>query len=117
MSELQAMILAAAAVVAAVATLHKFLLKPLYLMTRRMSHFLDDWFGEDARPGRAAIPAMPERIARLERGYAEVSREQTALAEEVKEWMEESTSDRKTIRLRLDAVAATVEAPSDDEDQ
>jgi hypothetical protein len=32
----------------------------------RFSHFLDDWFGEDARPGFVARPGVPERLENVE---------------------------------------------------
>jgi hypothetical protein len=32
----------------------------------RLSHFLDDWFGEDARPGFTRKPGVPERLAEVE---------------------------------------------------
>jgi len=34
---------------------------------KRVTDFLDDWFGEEARPGVEARPGFPERITRLER--------------------------------------------------
>lgn len=33
---------------------------------RRVSHFLDDWFGEPQRPGVPARPGVMERIEALE---------------------------------------------------
>ena len=33
----------------------------------RLGHFLDDWFGEDARPGFVARPGIPERLAEVEK--------------------------------------------------
>lgn len=33
---------------------------------RRTGHFLDDWFGEDARPGQPRRLGIPERLQRLE---------------------------------------------------
>lgn len=33
---------------------------------KRLAHFLDDWFGEEARPGVAARPGVMERLERLE---------------------------------------------------
>ncbi|MEU0797184.1 hypothetical protein ABZ342_44580 [Amycolatopsis sp. NPDC005961] len=38
-------------------------LKPAFLAVRRISHFFDDWFGEQARPG---VPERPGVMARLE---------------------------------------------------
>lgn len=32
----------------------------------RLTHFLDDWFGEVARPGFAARPGIPERLESVE---------------------------------------------------
>lgn len=33
---------------------------------KRLAHFLDDWFGEEARPGIPARPGVMERLERLE---------------------------------------------------
>lgn len=33
---------------------------------RRVGHFLDDWFGEPARPGFVGQPGVMERLARVE---------------------------------------------------
>ncbi|WP_336214365.1 hypothetical protein [Nonomuraea sp. LPB2021202275-12-8] len=33
---------------------------------RRLSHFLDDWLGEEARPGVPYRPGFPERVAAIE---------------------------------------------------
>lgn len=35
--------------------------------TRRAGHFLDDWFGEEARPGHPARPGVVERMERVEK--------------------------------------------------
>jgi hypothetical protein len=32
----------------------------------RFAHFLDDWFGEQVRPGFPGRPGIPERLARVE---------------------------------------------------
>ncbi|MEU1883442.1 hypothetical protein ABZ470_39565 [Streptosporangium sp. NPDC020072] len=34
--------------------------------TRRLTHFLDDWQGEPARPGVEARPGIPERLQKIE---------------------------------------------------
>lgn len=38
----------------------------------RLVHFLDDWFGESERPGFAARPGVPERLAKVEERLAGV---------------------------------------------
>jgi hypothetical protein len=38
-------------------------LKPVFSAVRRLSHFVDDWFGEPERPG---VPARPGVMPRLE---------------------------------------------------
>lgn len=42
---------------------------------RRVSHFLDDWFGEEARPGIAARPGVMERIGAVEDGFSSLERD------------------------------------------
>lgn len=57
--------------VAAVAALVVKILKG----ARRVGHFLDDWFGEPARPGVAERPGVMRRIDVLEHGHGELRRE------------------------------------------
>lgn len=38
----------------------------------RLLHFLDDWFGEEQRPGFTARPGVPERLAQVEQRLASV---------------------------------------------
>lgn len=40
--------------------------KPLRRLARQNDEFREDWYGEPARPGREAIPGVPERLARIE---------------------------------------------------
>lgn len=42
---------------------------------RRVGHFLDDWFGEEARPGFPARPGVPARLAAIETEQRRVSHE------------------------------------------
>lgn len=44
-------------------------------MFRKVSEFLDDWRGEPARHGRAAVPGVMERLVRLEEMALEVAHE------------------------------------------
>lgn len=40
--------------------------KKMALVARRVGHFLDDWFGEDAREGHPATPGVMERLEAIE---------------------------------------------------
>lgn len=40
--------------------------KPLRRLSRQNDEFREDWYGEPARPGRDAIPGVPERLSRIE---------------------------------------------------
>lgn len=44
---------------------------------QRVDALLEDWFGTPARPGRPRIPSMPERVAELEHGMADVRQQVT----------------------------------------
>ncbi|MFF0092650.1 hypothetical protein ACFYSF_22190 [Streptomyces canus] len=46
-------------------------------VTRRAGHFLDDWYGEGARPGVVARPGVMERLGTLEEGLRSVHHEVT----------------------------------------
>lgn len=50
----------------AVAALIKFVGRPLWKGWRRIDAFLEDWNGTPARPGRSAVPSMPERVSGVE---------------------------------------------------
>lgn len=39
---------------------------------RRVSHFLDDWFGEESRPGVPARPGVMERLDSVEQDVASI---------------------------------------------
>lgn len=41
--------------------------RPLRKLARQNDEFREDWYGVPARPGRVAIPGVPERLARIER--------------------------------------------------
>lgn len=49
-----------------VLTAWRVVIKPVAGAVRRVVHFLDDWFGEPARPGHPARPGIPERIEAIE---------------------------------------------------
>lgn len=40
--------------------------KPLRRLARQNDEFREDWYGTAARPGRPAVPGVPERLSRLE---------------------------------------------------
>ena len=40
--------------------------RPLRKLSRQNDEFREDWYGESARPGRSAVPGVPERLARIE---------------------------------------------------
>lgn len=40
--------------------------RPLRRLSRQNDEFRLDWYGEQARPGRAAVPGVPERLTRIE---------------------------------------------------
>ncbi|WP_433537602.1 hypothetical protein ACQPZK_07605 [Micromonospora sp. CA-249363] len=48
-------------------TLIAFIAKPIRKLARQNDEFREDWYGVAARPGRAAIPGVPERLARIEK--------------------------------------------------
>lgn len=48
-------------------------------LARRTNEFLDDWFGQPARPGVPSRPGVPERLASIESAYSEVRSEVGAI--------------------------------------
>ena len=44
----------------------RFVVAPLRQLLRHQEEFRDDWYGRAARPGRPAVPGVPERLARIE---------------------------------------------------
>lgn len=44
---------------------------------RRLDAFLEDWNGVPARPGRRAVPSMPERVSQLEQGMSAIKSQVT----------------------------------------
>lgn len=40
--------------------------RPLRRLAKQNDEFREDWYGTAARPGRPAVPGVPERLARLE---------------------------------------------------
>lgn len=53
------------------------LLRAAWQIYRRFDAFFDDWFGQPARPGRAAVPGIAERVGSLEDDMAAVKRQVT----------------------------------------
>ncbi|MEV0156868.1 hypothetical protein AB0H57_24495 [Micromonospora sp. NPDC050686] len=41
--------------------------KPLRRLARQNDEFREDWYGRPARPGRVAVPGVPERLALIEK--------------------------------------------------
>lgn len=41
--------------------------KPLRRLARQNDEFREDWYGTPARPGRTAVPGVPERLALIEK--------------------------------------------------
>ena len=41
--------------------------RPLRKLARQNDEFREDWYGMPARPGRDAVPGVPERLARMEK--------------------------------------------------
>lgn len=67
-------IISLAAVITALLILARFA-GLLWRFVRRVGHFLDDWFGEEARDGQPARPGFPARIGELERRTAAIEHE------------------------------------------
>lgn len=103
--EFQTVVLAVAAVVAALMTIVKFVIRPVHRFMVRVTNFLDDWFGEDARPGHNEVKPMPERIATLEQSHAELSEGQAVLSQDMRAAVQESMEDRRLLHQRLDDLA------------
>lgn len=64
-------IIAAGALAAALASIG-VMLRVAWRIYRRFDAFFDDWFGQPARAGRAAVPGIPERVEHLEQAVAVV---------------------------------------------
>lgn len=54
-------------VILSVITLVVTIGRPLRRLARQNDEFREDWYGVPARPGRAAIPGVPERLSRIEK--------------------------------------------------
>lgn len=48
-------------------TLAALIGRPLRKLARQGDEFREDWYGTPARPGRAAVPGVPERLALIEK--------------------------------------------------
>jgi hypothetical protein len=53
-------------VVGAVVITARYAARHVRDLTREMAQWREDWYGEKARPGFAAIPGIPERLQRIE---------------------------------------------------
>lgn len=71
MSTLSQVLLSAAAAATAVGVLWRFLHLGEVLRGTRL--FLVDWFGQPERPGAAAVPGFPERMATVESRTADLA--------------------------------------------
>lgn len=71
MADLGPWILGAGAAAVAVAAVWK-IVSAVAGFARRVGHFLDDWWGEPARPGHPARPGIPERMAGVEQSLGVV---------------------------------------------
>jgi hypothetical protein len=67
--------LAVSAILGAVSLIGVVVMRPLRRTLGQLREFLDDWRGEPARPGSAARPGVPERLAAIEQRTTEVERE------------------------------------------
>lgn len=69
LTDLQTWVAIAAIVggIVAMATLAVMVGRPLRRLARQNDEFREDWYGVPARPGRSAIPGVPERLARIEK--------------------------------------------------
>jgi hypothetical protein len=56
----------AAGAVAVAAALGAYVGKPLRKLSRQNDEFREDWYGQAARPGRAAQPGVMERLGLIE---------------------------------------------------
>lgn len=77
-----AWLIGAAALITALVVTWRFA-AALLAAGRRLGHFLDDWFGESARPGAPARPGIPERLTRVEQQVAEVRQQVDAIVHEL----------------------------------
>lgn len=57
---------ALSAVIALLAALHRYVVRPVLTLARRTSEFLEDWNGTPARPGVPHRPGAMARLAQLE---------------------------------------------------
>lgn len=51
---------------AALAALSRWVVRPMFRLIRQVREFLDDWNGEEARPGVPGRPGVMERLSRIE---------------------------------------------------
>lgn len=98
-----------------------FIWRKVWPYARRISHFLDDFIGEEARPGVPARPGVMERLQNHELALAEIRyhvqpnsghsahdrlvARVDALAAHLDEHMAESTAAHEAIEERLDHLA------------
>lgn len=81
-STVGAWLIGTAAVITALFVVTRFVLAAIR-GGRKLGHFFDDWFGEDARPGQDVRPGVPERLARVESNLACMSDQVTRTAARV----------------------------------
>lgn len=73
--------------------------KPLRRLARQNDEFRQDWYGTAARPGRPAVPGVPERLTRLEE---QRDGRDTALAQAVLALREDVGATLLRVETRLD---------------
>lgn len=56
----------ATALVGTGALVIRYVGSPLRRLAQQNDEFREDWYGLPARPGRSAVPGVPERLARIE---------------------------------------------------
>ncbi|SRR6266705_3250524 len=57
----------AAAVIGTGMVLGRVIGGPLRKLSRQNDEFREDWYGQPARPGRVAVPGVPERLSGIEK--------------------------------------------------
>ncbi len=76
-------------------------------MLRKVGEFLEDWRGEEARPGYHKRPGVMERLVALEEGQATTARQVNEIVHEVKPNSGTSLKDQVT------RIEATTVPPED----
>lgn len=79
--------------------------RKMWPVLRRVSHFMDDWFGEAERPGQPARPGAMERLATVEHGQADQADRVLQVQRSVERIEDQFHSNGgQSLRDRVDAV-------------